>query len=48
MSTSEALLSTLAERPIDLAVMDVSFISQTLILPEIAPYCRLAGSCFRW
>ncbi len=29
MSTSEALLSTLAERPIDLAVMDVSFISQT-------------------
>ncbi|WP_339118521.1 TlyA family RNA methyltransferase [Halomonas sp. BMC6] len=36
MSRAAALLNALAERPIDLAVMDVSFISQTLILPEIA------------
>jgi 23S rRNA (cytidine1920-2'-O)/16S rRNA (cytidine1409-2'-O)-methyltransferase len=36
MSGAAALLNTLAERPIDLAVMDVSFISQTLILPEVA------------
>lgn len=36
MSSASVLLSTLAEWPIDLAVMDVSFISQTLILPEIA------------
>lgn len=36
MSSASALLSALAEWPIDLAVMDVSFISQTLILPEIA------------
>ena len=43
MSTSEALLSTLAERPIDLAVMDVSFISQTLILPEIAALLPPSG-----
>jgi len=43
MSTSEALLSTLAERPIDLAVMDVSFISQTLILHEIAALLPPSG-----
>lgn len=36
MSQSEALARALAERPIELAVMDVSFISQTLIIPEIA------------
>lgn len=36
MSTSEALKSVLAVKPINIAVMDVSFISQTLILPEIA------------
>lgn len=36
MSGSAALKSVLAVKPIDVAVMDVSFISQTLILPEIA------------
>ena len=36
MSSDEALKSVLAIQPIDSAIMDVSFISQTLILPEIA------------
>jgi 23S rRNA (cytidine1920-2'-O)/16S rRNA (cytidine1409-2'-O)-methyltransferase len=36
-------LNTLAERPIDLAVMDVSFISQTLILPEVAALLPPSG-----
>lgn len=36
MSSDEALKSVLAVQPIDSAIMDVSFISQTLILPEIA------------
>ena len=43
MSTSSALLSVLAERPIDIAVMDVSFISQTLILSEIAALLPAGG-----
>ena len=43
MSRAAALLNALAERPIDLAVMDVSFISQTLILPEIAALLPLGG-----
>ena len=36
MSSDEALKNLLAVQPIDSAIMDVSFISQTLILPEIA------------
>jgi 23S rRNA (cytidine1920-2'-O)/16S rRNA (cytidine1409-2'-O)-methyltransferase len=36
MSGDTALIDMLAAHPIDCAVMDVSFISQTLILPEIA------------
>ncbi|SNY99308.1 TlyA family RNA methyltransferase [Halomonas sp. hl-4] len=36
MSADKALQRALAMHPIDVAVMDVSFISQTLILPEIA------------
>lgn len=36
MSRSTELHEALAHQPIELAVMDVSFISQTLILPEIA------------
>lgn len=36
MSTSPALQEAVATLPLDIAVMDVSFISQTLILPEIA------------
>ncbi|WNL37883.1 TlyA family RNA methyltransferase [Halomonas sp. PAMB 3232] len=36
MSSSQALLEALSERSIGVAVMDVSFISQTLIIPEIA------------
>lgn len=36
MSSTEALQSVLALQPINIAIMDVSFISQTLILPEIA------------
>lgn len=36
MSSSAALQQALAKQPVDVAVMDVSFISQTLILPEIA------------
>lgn len=43
MSTSTALLQALTEYPIDLAVMDVSFISQTLILPEIAALLPQGG-----
>lgn len=36
MSSAESLKRILAVHPIDVAIMDVSFISQTLILPEIA------------
>lgn len=36
MRSAEALQSVLALQPINIAIMDVSFISQTLILPEIA------------
>ncbi|MGO2240820.1 MAG: TlyA family RNA methyltransferase [Halomonas sp.] len=36
MSSATALTHALAEQPIHVAIMDVSFISQTLILPEIA------------
>lgn len=36
MLGEKALQQALTEHPVDLAVMDVSFISQTLILPEIA------------
>ncbi|MCH4812165.1 TlyA family RNA methyltransferase [Vreelandella neptunia] len=36
MSSDETLISVLAAHPVDRAIMDVSFISQTLILPEIA------------
>lgn len=36
MRSAEALQSVLAVQPINIAIMDVSFISQTLILPEIA------------
>lgn len=36
MRSNEALNEALAMHPIDVAIMDVSFISQTLILPEIA------------
>ncbi|WGI24134.1 TlyA family RNA methyltransferase [Halomonas alkaliantarctica] len=43
MSSSEALNSVLATHPIDSAIMDVSFISQTLILPEIAALLPSSG-----
>ncbi|PCF95216.1 TlyA family RNA methyltransferase [Vreelandella nigrificans] len=43
MSQSPALQEALTKHPIDLAVMDVSFISQTLILPEIATLLPLQG-----
>ena len=43
MSSSEALNSALAAFPIDSAIMDVSFISQTLILPEIAALLPAGG-----
>ncbi|WP_235039800.1 TlyA family RNA methyltransferase [Vreelandella profundi] len=36
MSSSTTLADVLATQPIHVAIMDVSFISQTLILPEIA------------
>lgn len=36
MSSAEALQKALIAHPISVAIMDVSFISQTLILPEIA------------
>ncbi|MDQ7728380.1 TlyA family RNA methyltransferase [Halomonas sp. SpR8] len=36
MSSADALINVLTAKPIDIAIMDVSFISQTLILPEIA------------
>ncbi|WP_447528257.1 TlyA family RNA methyltransferase [Vreelandella sp. TE19] len=36
MSRCEALLGALEQHPVDIAVMDVSFISQTLIIPEFA------------
>ncbi|WP_249977154.1 TlyA family RNA methyltransferase [Vreelandella olivaria] len=43
MSTAPALQQVLAKHPIDMAVMDVSFISQTLILPEIAALLPQGG-----
>lgn len=43
MSSNEALLSILADQPIDIAIMDVSFISQTLILPEITALLPAGG-----
>ncbi|MEL7981486.1 TlyA family RNA methyltransferase [Vreelandella titanicae] len=43
MSSSEALNSALAAFPIDSAIMDVSFISQTLILSEIAALLPAGG-----
>ncbi|WP_434985003.1 TlyA family RNA methyltransferase [Vreelandella zhaodongensis] len=43
MSSSPALQKALAQHPVDLVVMDVSFISQTLILPEIAPLLPSQG-----
>tara|TARA_R110000796_G_scaffold111602_1_gene223125 strand:+ start:1811 stop:2572 length:762 start_codon:yes stop_codon:yes gene_type:complete len=43
MSSNEALTSVLAVRPIESAIMDVSFISQTLILPEIAALLPQGG-----
>ncbi|MGQ7263260.1 TlyA family RNA methyltransferase [Vreelandella sp. V005] len=43
MSSDVALAGMLTAHPIDCAVMDVSFISQTLILPEIAALLPLNG-----
>ncbi len=43
MSSAEALQSVLAVQPINIAIMDVSFISQTLILPEIAALLPAGG-----
>ncbi|TVP49271.1 MAG: TlyA family RNA methyltransferase [Halomonas sp.] len=43
MSSAESLKNVLAAQPIDVAVMDVSFISQTLILPEIATLLPQGG-----
>ncbi|WP_083002442.1 TlyA family RNA methyltransferase [Halomonas sp. GT] len=43
MTSSTALQHAVAKHPIDIAVMDVSFISQTLILPEIASLLLSGG-----
>ncbi len=43
MTSSTELQQTVAKHPIDIAVMDVSFISQTLILPEIASLLPTGG-----
>ena len=43
MSNAKALNSLLTVQPIDSAVMDVSFISQTLIIPEIAALLPAGG-----
>ncbi|RBI65357.1 TlyA family rRNA (cytidine-2'-O)-methyltransferase [Vreelandella sulfidaeris] len=43
MSSAKALNSLLTVQPIDSAVMDVSFISQTLIIPEIAALLPAGG-----
>ncbi|WP_447555851.1 TlyA family RNA methyltransferase [Vreelandella sp. EE22] len=43
MSRDDALLNVLARHPADIAVMDVSFISQTLIIPEIATLLPAKG-----
>ncbi|MGP9796874.1 TlyA family RNA methyltransferase [Halomonas sp. 86] len=43
MSSSVALQEAITATPIDTAVMDVSFISQTLILPEIAALLPTGG-----
>ncbi|MGP9765737.1 TlyA family RNA methyltransferase [Halomonas sp. AOP13-D3-9] len=43
MSGNEALNSLLSTQPIDIAIMDVSFISQTLILPEIGALLPSGG-----
>lgn len=43
MSTSPALLEALEKQSVDVAVMDVSFISQTLILAEIAALLPTQG-----
>ena len=43
MSSAKALNSLLTVQPIDSAVMDVSFISQTLIIPEIADLLPAGG-----
>jgi 23S rRNA (cytidine1920-2'-O)/16S rRNA (cytidine1409-2'-O)-methyltransferase len=44
MSSEARLADALAARPVDVAVMDVSFISQTLILPEIAALLPVGGT----
>lgn len=46
MRHETALQQALIEHPIDLAVMDVSFISQTLILPELAALLPTDGRLF--
>lgn len=43
MHTAAPLHEALAAHPVDMAVMDVSFISQTLILPEIAALLPAGG-----
>lgn len=43
MSSDERLADVLADYPIDSAIMDVSFISQTLILPEIGALLPSGG-----
>ncbi len=43
MRSSAALQQALSTHPVDIAVMDVSFISQTLILPEIASLLPTGG-----
>lgn len=43
MSSAETLKSVLVVQPIDIAIMDVSFISQTLILPEISALLPAGG-----
>ncbi|WP_386078812.1 TlyA family RNA methyltransferase [Vreelandella sp. F11] len=43
MSSDETLAKVLSDYPIDSAIMDVSFISQTLILPEIGALLPSGG-----
>ncbi|MBZ5489096.1 TlyA family RNA methyltransferase [Halomonas aquamarina] len=43
MSTAASLIEAIGAHPVDMAVMDVSFISQTLILPEIAALLPIGG-----
>lgn len=46
MSQQAGVLDALAKTPLDAVIMDVSFISQTLILPEIATLLPEGGELF--